>query len=72
MALQKEIWLADLVEPLFAADTFAARAVDHSAFVSGRRVHVPNAGAPPAVVKNRPALPAAAAQMRTPRRSSWP
>ena len=62
MALQKEIWLADIIEPLFASNTFAARAVDHSAFVTNKRVHVPNAGAPPAVVKNRAELPATATQ----------
>ena len=62
MALQKEIWLADIVEPLFAQNTFAARSIDHSAFVGGRTVHVPNAGTPPSVQKNRSAFPATAAQ----------
>lgn len=58
MALQKEIWIADIVEPLFAANTFAARSVDYSAFVDNRTVHIPNAGAAPRVEKNRQALPA--------------
>lgn len=62
MALQTEIWLADIVEPLFAQNTFAARSLNHSAFVNNRTVHVPNAGTPPAVEKNRSSLPAAAAQ----------
>ena len=62
MALQKEIWLNDIVEPLFAGNTFAGRAINHSAFVNGRTVHVPNAGNPPAVVKNRATFPATAAQ----------
>mgnify|MGYP002622132163 CR=1 FL=1 len=60
MALQKEIWLADIVEPLFAKNTFAVRSLNHSAFVSHRTVHVPNAGTPPAVEKNRTTLPATA------------
>lgn len=60
MALQKQIWLSDIVEPLFADNTFAARAVDHSAFVTHRTVHVPNAGNPPAVQKNRSEYPATA------------
>lgn len=58
MALQKEIWIADIIEPLFAANTFAARSIDYSAFVDNRTVHVPNAGAAPKVEKNRQALPA--------------
>lgn len=62
MALQKEIWLADIVAPLFANNTFAARSVDHSAFVQNKTVHVPNAGTPPTIEKNRAAFPATAAQ----------
>lgn len=62
MALQTEIWLADIVEPLFAQNTFAARSLNHSAFVTNRTVHVPNAGTPPAVEKNRSKMPATAAQ----------
>lgn len=62
MALQKEIWLSDIVEPLFASNTFAARAVNHSSFVTDRVVHVPNAGTPPQIVKNRGTYPAVAAQ----------
>lgn len=60
MAIQKEIWLADIVEPLYASNTFAAQSVDHSAFVSGSVVHVPNAGNPPEIVKNRATFPAIA------------
>lgn len=62
MALQTEIWLADIVEPLFAENSFAARSVNHSAFVSNRTVHVPNAGAPPSIEKNRSTLPSTAKQ----------
>lgn len=60
MALQKEIWLADIIEPLYAQNTFAAQSVDHSAFVNGAVVHVPNAGNPPEIVKNRSTFPATA------------
>ena len=62
MALQKEIWLNHLVELLFADNTFAARSIDHSAFVTDKTVHVPNAGSAPSVVKNRSVFPATAAQ----------
>lgn len=58
MALQKEIWVNDLIENLFADNTFAGRSVDHSGFVNDRTVHVPNAGGRPNVVKNRKTLPA--------------
>lgn len=58
MPVQKEIWINDLVENLYADNTFASRSVDHSAFVDGKKVHVPNAGAPPTVKKNRTSVPA--------------
>lgn len=58
MAVQKEIWINDLVENLFADNTFASRSVDHSAFVNNKNVHVPNAGAAPSVSKNRTEVPA--------------
>ena len=62
MALQKQIWLNSIVELLFANNTFAARSIDHSAFVTNKTVHVPNAGSAPSVVKNRAVFPASAAQ----------
>lgn len=60
MALQKEIWLSDIIEGLFADNTFAARSLNHSAFVNNKTVHVPNAGTPPTVIKGRSTLPAKA------------
>lgn len=62
MALQKEIWLNSIVELLFADNTFAARSINHSAFVNNKTVHVPNAGSAPAVTKNRSVFPATASQ----------
>ena len=62
MALQKEIWLNSIVELLFADNTFAARSVNHSAFVNDKTVHVPNAGSAPSVTKNRSVFPASASQ----------
>lgn len=58
MALQKEIWINSIIEGLFADNTFAARSTDHSGFVNSRTVHVPNAGAAPAVTKNLSSFPA--------------
>ncbi len=60
MALQKEIWINDIVAPLFADNTFAARSINHSGFVNNKTVHVPNAGSAPTIVKNRSTFPAAA------------
>lgn len=57
MALQKEIWIPTIVEKLFADNTFASRATNHSAFTSGKRVHVPNAGALPAVTVDNNTYP---------------
>lgn len=58
MALQKEIWINSITENLFADNTFAARSLDHSAFVNDKTVHVPNAGAAPGVTKGRSSFPA--------------
>jgi hypothetical protein len=58
MALQKEIWINSIIEGLFSDNTFAARSIDHSGFVNNLTVHVPNAGAPPGVVKGRSTFPA--------------
>lgn len=62
MALQVEIWVKSIIEGLFADNTFAARSIDHSEFVEGKKVHVPNAGAAPGVQKNRTVFPASVTQ----------
>lgn len=53
MALQKEIWADSIIEGLFADNTFAAKSVNHSAFVDGKTVHIAGAGAAPTVTTNR-------------------
>lgn len=62
MALQIQIWVKSIIEGLFADNTFAARSVDHSEFVNGKKVHVPNAGEGAGVVKNRSNFPASVGQ----------
>lgn len=63
MAIQKEIWLRTIVENLFADDTFAAKAVNDDQYVNqGKKVHIPNAGAPSKVEKNRSTVPATVAK----------
>lgn len=61
MAIQKEIWSRDIIEGLFPENSFASKAINDDAFVNeGKKVHVPNAGAPSGVKKNRPTVPASA------------
>ena len=62
MALQKEIWINDIQEKLFAGAEFVTKSVDHSAFVSNKIVHLPQAGSAPSLVKNRAAYPATITQ----------
>ena len=53
MALNQEVWVKDVVANLFPENSFASQSVDDSDYVSNKTVHIPNAGAPPSVVKNR-------------------
>ncbi len=64
MAIQKEIWTTDIAENVFADNTFLSKCRDDSEFLSGKVVHLPQAGAIPNTQKNRVALPATA-QKRT-------
>lgn len=58
MALNKEIWLSTIVENFYPDDSFAAKSIDDSPFVSNKTVHIPNAGKPSSVVINRKKKPA--------------
>lgn len=58
MAVQKEIWLSSLVDQLFADNSFMSKAFNADEFVSGKTVHIPNAGVASGVVKNRKSFPA--------------
>ena len=59
MAIQKEIWIGDLVTNLFKANPHLNYAMNADQFVlAGKVVHIPNAGAKPAVKRNRTNLPA--------------
>lgn len=59
MAVQKEIWQRTIVEGLFADNSFLSRAVNDDMYVNeGKKVHIPNAGAPSGVVLNRDSVPA--------------
>ena len=59
MAVQKEIWQRTIVEGLFADNLFISKAVNDDMYGNeGKKVHIPNAGAPSGVEKNRSVLPA--------------
>lgn len=59
MALEKEIWKTDIVGGLYKGNEFLLKSKDESGNVlSGRVVHLPQAGSASGIVKNRTTLPA--------------
>lgn len=62
MALNKEIWINDIVEGFFPANEFVSRSLDHSMYVNNKTVHVPNAGLPPEIKKNIGTFPVTASK----------
>ena len=62
MALNKEIWQSDIVENFYPDNSFASKSVDDSVFVENHKVHIPNAGAPSNVERNRTQKPATSKQ----------
>lgn len=63
MAIQKEIWINDIVNNLFKANPFLNFAMNADQFVlAGKVVHIPNAGTAPTVSRNRSSLPATVVQ----------
>lgn len=61
--VQREIWEKDIKENLFKNNEFLTRSLDMSQYVlEGKVVHIPQAGANPAIAKNRNSLPASVSQ----------
>ncbi len=58
MAVQKEIWIRDISEKLFEGIEFAGRSMNHSSYIDGKTVHVPQAGNAPSITKDRSSFPA--------------
>lgn len=59
MAIQRELWQNTIIEGLFADNSFMSKAVNDDMYVNmGKKVHIPNAGAPRAVEIDRSSLPA--------------
>lgn len=57
MAIQTQVWAADIHEALYAGVPFLTESDDHSAFLNYRTVNVPQMGASPTVVKNPATYP---------------
>jgi hypothetical protein len=58
MALQVEVWQRDIVDTLFADNSFLSKAFNADSYVlQGKVVHVPQSGGPSSVSKNRDVLP---------------
>jgi len=63
MAIQKEIWQDHIEGNLFKNNEFLLASTDAGQYVlQGKVVHIPQAGALPAIVKNRSSLPATVVQ----------
>lgn len=54
MALNVQVWLRDIQECLYPDNSFVVKSIDDSTYVDKKKVHIPNAGAPSKVKKNRP------------------
>lgn len=61
MAVNKEMWRPDIIESLFKSNQFLNRAFNADEYVvGGSIVHIPQAGSPSNVVRNRSTVPATA------------
>lgn len=58
MAIQTEIWAADIAANLFRNNMWIRQSRNDDAFVEDSKVHLPQAGAKPNVERNRAVLPA--------------
>lgn len=63
MAIQKEIWVKDIIDNLFKNNAFAMRSYNAGSYVlDGKVVHTPMAGSPSTVKKNLSSFPQAAVE----------
>lgn len=58
MALQTEIWIAELAKNIFKNNSFLRRSKNDDSFVENKVVHLPQSGAVPNTKRNRVILPA--------------
>ncbi len=62
MAIQREIWAADIAANIHKYNAFVRMSINDDDKVNGKTVHLPQSGASPTVVRNRSSYPATAAQ----------
>jgi len=60
--LNTEIWVNSIEEVLFPVNEFYRNAINDTAFVENKTIHLPQAGTIPAVTKNRSSFPASVSQ----------
>ena len=58
MPLNRELWVPKIQENFFPDNSFVSKSIDDKAFINNHRVHIPNAGTPSKVEKNRNVFPA--------------
>tara|TARA_R110000787_G_scaffold60878_2_gene138179 strand:+ start:649 stop:1743 length:1095 start_codon:yes stop_codon:yes gene_type:complete len=61
-ALQKEVWVADIMDNLFLGQEFIGRSIDDGGMINNSIVHIPQAGNAPSITKNRSSFPATIAE----------
>lgn len=57
MALNKEVWINQILEGFYPDDSFLQKAMDYSAFVDNNRLHIASAGIDPKVLINNTTYP---------------
>lgn len=57
MSLLQEIWISQIQENLYPNNSFINYAVDHSQYIIGKTVHIPQANGTPSVTKNPTSFP---------------
>lgn len=57
MALNKEVWVNQILEGFYPDDSFLKKAVDYSQFVENNRLHIASAGIDPQVLINNTTYP---------------
>ncbi len=57
MAIQVEVWEDRIEDSLLPDSDFVTKSVNHNEFVEKKTVHIPQAGTPATVIKNRSVLP---------------
>ena len=57
MALNKEVWVSQILEGFYPDDSFLKRVVDYSQFVENNKLHVASAGIDPKVLINNTTYP---------------